>query len=60
MKDPDYEGIIDRIKPVVAALFANDRDMMVNHLVDNRLVSSTIVDKWLDALTKSERKKYRL
>jgi hypothetical protein len=60
MKDPDYEGIIDRIKPVVAALFANDRDMMVNQLLDNRLVSPTIVDKWLDALTKSERKKYRL
>lgn len=60
MKDPDYEGIIDRIKPVVSALFANDRDLMVRHLLANRLVSDTIVAKWLEALTKKERKKYRL
>jgi len=60
MKDPDYEGILDRIKPVVEAFFANDRDLMVSQLLDKQLVSQIIIDKWLTALTKSERKKYRL
>ncbi len=60
LANPDYEGIIDRVLPVVAAYFSNNRDLLVTELLNKKLVSQTLIDKWTQAIIKDERKKYKL
>lgn len=43
MKRPNYNHMIERIKPVVEAYFANDCNEMLNALHDNGLISSRML-----------------
>ncbi|MFA5235944.1 MAG: hypothetical protein WC399_03805 [Bacilli bacterium] len=57
---PNYEGVIDRLLPVVAAYFANDRDALVAALLKGQLVSGELLRRWAQSQAAHERRKYRL
>ncbi len=57
---PNYEGVVDRLLPVIAAYFANDRDLLVKQLLRGQLVSETLIRRWAQSQAALERRKYRL
>jgi len=56
----DEEGIVDRLLPVVNCFFANDREGMVAALLNGRLVSQQLVDRYYGHLANVEKKRYKL
>lgn len=43
IRHPDFHHIIDRIRPVIAAYVANDKDAMLSALVEKRLISEKLI-----------------
>jgi len=60
LSQSDEEGIVDRLLPAVNAYFSNDRDGFVSALLEAKLISRTVVDRFYDQLSKEEKRRYRL
>jgi hypothetical protein len=60
LEHPNYEGVVDRLLPVVNAYFSNNRDLLVAELLKGQLVSPMVIQRWGQGQAAHERRKYRL
>jgi len=45
IRNPDFHHILERIRPVIAAYVANDKDAMLRALVDKKLISEKLISR---------------
>lgn len=45
MRHPDFHHILERIRPVIAAYVANDKDAMLKALVEKKLISEKLINR---------------
>lgn len=45
IRHPDYHHLLERIRPVIAAYVANDKDTMLKALADKKLISEKLISR---------------